>query len=135
VLNRDKIKIDFLSAYWQKQEDFLLLVVEATLSWCYSLKDLDHSWSPSDILGKVSQNQPAFTLLSFLFNFGLQYWSLRQAIRANNTPLVDCYWSYWLPLFIITNKNNYAKVCLQAMCVLQFGGEAVQQVLSQRFLI
>jgi hypothetical protein len=133
-MNRDKIKMDFQSAYWQKQEDFLLLVVEAGLKWYYSLRGVDASWSVETILEKARKNYPIFTFLNFLFKFGLHYWGLRQAVRANDIHTVDAYWAYWLPLFICTNKNNYSKVCLQAMIVTKFAGKAVKQVLNQRLL-
>jgi hypothetical protein len=110
------------------------MVVEAGLKWCFTLKGFDENWTVDEILEKSRVNAPIHHLLTFLFKFGIHYWSLRQAIRGNNIPLVDSYWSYWLPLFMCTNKNNYSKVCLQAMIVLKFGGKAIKQVLSQRLL-
>ena len=79
----DKITIDFLSKYWYKQEDFLLMVIEGITKWILQLDGfpaaaINEQLSIEAILKQVDKNKTVFNLLYFYFQYGLFYWNLRQ---------------------------------------------------------
>ena len=82
----DKIIIDFLSKYWYKQEDFLLMVIEGIAKWILQIDGFPAAAAVNEQLSieailkqQVDKNKTVFNLLYFYFQYGLFYWSnLRQ---------------------------------------------------------
>ena len=134
----DKITIDFLSKYWYKQEDFLLMVIEGIKKWILQLDGfpaaaaINEQLSIEAILKQVEKNKTVFNLLYFYFQYGLFYWSnLRQETRRGNVAAVAEYaWQqYCWPLFhVAANKyQQYEKLCLISTCIQHFSHPAIKE--------
>ena len=48
-------------------------------------------------------------LVRFLHELLLPWFAVRNAIRCNDHKALDWSWSYFVPLFRATNKNQYAQ--------------------------
>ena len=131
-LGRDKITVEFLSKYWHKQEDFLVMLVEGILKWLVQVKNVPTGLTAQELLSRVTNNKTTYFYLHFLFHFGLFYWELRQQIRMGNTTAVTYGWKYSWPLFHATNKYQYAKLCIIASYCQHFSHDAIKNVLENR---
>ncbi len=130
--SRQNITIDFKSCYWNKQEDFLLLVIEGTLKWLLQLRNLPMNATVGELMNAANSNPSLHYLLYFLFQFGLFYWNLRQEVRRGNVGAVNFAWKYCWPLFHVTNKFQYEKLCLIATYIQEFSHDAIKEVLDNR---
>lgn len=72
----------------------------------------------NELLRRASVNAGSVVLLRFLFEFGLPWLSLRQAIRANDSEKIDLSWQLALPLFRATGKHLYATLSMDTTYVL-----------------
>jgi hypothetical protein len=131
-LGRTKITVDFLSKYWHKQEDFLVMFIEGLLKWFQQIRGLTDRVSAEQVLKHVEKNKTAFCLLDFLFHHGLFYWNLRQQIRMGDVNAVKYAWKFTWPLFHVTNKFQYEKLCLIATYLQEFTHPAIREVLDKR---
>jgi hypothetical protein len=130
--SRQNITIDFKSCYWNKQEDFLLMMIEGTLKWLLQLKDFSKELTVGEILNSAKTNPSFHYLVYFLFQFGLFYWNLRQQLRKGNVQAITYAWKYCWPLFHCTNKFQYAKLCMIATYIQEFSHDAIKEVLNNR---
>jgi hypothetical protein len=103
-LGRDKITVNFLSKYWHKQEDFLVMFIEGVLKWFQQVRGVSDRLTAEQILNGVANNKSTCCLLDFLFHHGLFYWNLRQQIRMGDVHAVKYAWKYSWPLFHATIK-------------------------------
>ncbi len=58
---------------------------------------------------------PVYSLHRSLLYIGFLYQDLRAAIRYKEGRHIIRQWKYWLPAFLGTNSNNYAK---EAVCLI-----------------
>jgi hypothetical protein len=130
-MGRDKIKVDFLSRYFHKQEDFFLLVCEAIQRWLKSIANIPDK-SPAEIMKDCEKNEKVSELLYFYYHFATFYIHLRQEIRRGNTSYVTFAWGYSWPLFHATNKNLYARLSLLAIYIDKFAHPIIKEVLQNR---
>jgi hypothetical protein len=55
----------------------------------------------------------------FLFDFALPWLDFRNAIRSGDHQTMDSMYSVILPWFRSTNKNNYARICLDYILIIR----------------
>lgn len=132
LTSRQNITIDFQSCYWNRQEDFLLLMIEGTLKWLLQLRDFPKQATVGEIMTAARANPSFHYLAYFLFQYGIFYWNLRQEIRKGNVETVTYAWKYCWPLFHATNKNHYTKLCMIATYIKEFSHDAIKEVLDNR---
>ena len=131
-LGREKITVDFLSKYWHKQEDFMEMVIEGIMKWLQQVKDLPSDISAAQVLSDLANNKTVYNLVYFVLQFGIFYWNLRQEIRKGNVEAVCYGWRYAWPLFHVTNKYHYEKLCLITTYCEHFTHPAIQECLQRR---
>lgn len=132
LISRSNITEDFLSSYWYKQEDFLILVIEAIHQWLLKLRGIEKDNINFDILEIVKNNEIVYYVLYFYWHFGLFYWNLRQSIRKGVISDVKHAWKYAWPLFSATNKTNYTKLSLIATYLDNFTCNSIKILLDNR---
>ena len=68
---------------------------------------------PLDLMAMLDELNPGFgVLVHFLFDFALPWLGFRQAIRAHDCETMDSMYTVTLAWFYQTNKNNYARICV-----------------------
>mmetsp|Transcript_23276 Transcript_23276/g.72899 ORF Transcript_23276/g.72899 Transcript_23276/m.72899 type:complete len:209 (-) Transcript_23276:70-696(-) len=48
-----------------------------------------------------------------MYELALPWLALRQAIRSNNSPVIEAMWVKALPWFLAKSKSNYASMCVE----------------------
>ena len=64
--------------------------------------------NPAVLLEKVAGNASASMIVRFLFEYGLPYLALRNAVRTNNSKTLDLMWLIAFHWWRATNKYQYA---------------------------
>src|SRR5436189_5385158 len=67
LLNRSKIQVDFHSAYWHKQEDFLLIVIHGILQLSLQVTNKPANLTAVETLQEVQYNDTTSYVLHFLY--------------------------------------------------------------------
>jgi hypothetical protein len=132
ALSRQNISVDFPSEFWYKQEDFLMLVIESIGKWIERLRDFDNTISAAQQLKLMEHNYLSYYLFYFYYHFGLFYWNLRNSIRKGDIVEVQYAWKYSWPLFYVTNKYQYTKLCMIAVYLENFTNPNVRTILQHR---
>ena len=82
--------------------------------------------------GAIPFSHPGFgVLVHFLFDFALPWLGFRQAIRARDCETMDSMYSVTLPWFYQTNKNNYARICVDHIYLKHALIKSLQPVRSE----
>ena len=93
-MKRDKITDDFLSKYWHKQEDFLMMMIEGIAKWLEQVIAFPAGTTAQQLLDGVENNKTIYNVLYFFFHFSVFYWNLRQEIHKGNVNAVSYAWIY-----------------------------------------
>ena len=70
-------------------------------------------------------------LVQFLHELLLPWFAVRNAIRCNDHKTLDWSWSYFLPLFRATNKNQYAAYAVQQAATVHMMCSDVRKVWNE----
>lgn len=131
-MERDKVKVEFLSKHFHKQEDFLLLVFESIHHWFGTVANKPENFTVLQLLNACQRNKSVHELLYMFFYFGTFYINLRQNIRNGLTNAVSQAWLYAWPMFHSTRKSLYAQLCLLSSYITNFAHPAVREKLHSR---
>lgn len=131
-LGRTNIEVDFVSRYFHRQEDFLLLVFKGIHRWFEGIANKPVDVLVAGLLRACEKNKPVHQLLYLYFHMGTFYVHLRQEIRRGQVRDIGAAWLYCWPLFHSTNKTLYTRLSLITAYTLYYAHPVVKEALGQR---
>lgn len=124
-------KVDLEANNFHYAESILQTITIACLKYMRFLMRIYNEKVPISLMHRLKPNSRVYELLyATIYYFG-PYFIMRSALKFAKTEIIMQMWRYWLPLFVLTNKYNYAILTLRFTYMLHSFSEELADVFYQ----
>jgi hypothetical protein len=129
-VNNRQIRPDPTVSEFNEAEHFLRIVTRACAEYVVEISKTGcHYHATSQFLTAADANLSFLIVCNFLYLFGFKFLQMRNAVRTNDSPLLDLIWAENLASARASNKHQYS--VMSVVCV--YWGAALVEPLASAF--